>query len=654
MKSVSDLIGNEYLEWKPGTPYILSSQTGRGKTTFVMTRLLKNAAAQNKDVLYICNRKALYAQVDQIAADMTQSFKNSFSLTEEESRHLVIQTYQACETKMESPFRFSGKLYVIFDEAHYFLEDASFNSGTNLWSDWIREFYGKTINAGTPICVFMTATPEPLMCFLAMNNEKTSFGSDSLFCNIRKMFQRRSWLCDNIDFLKREFYMYDGSSDNKAKKNLCERVLNEYPEIGRYQRELRDLDIYRDGKAYIQTALDSKDGVQEIRDDLDYSYVEECYFRDFIEIVDNICKTDEKWLIFINDSVKGQQFAQELNTLGIETVFTNASLKNTSAVKEQLKQLETKQSFSCRVLISTSILDCGINVIDDAVRNIAIFNVEKTAFMQMLGRVRVRDNQKLRLYIKAYTAQEIRNRIQYTCKIIHIMYNFYMLHQNEYSGNGTTFHYKPVMRMDQRKKFLRELKGSNYNAISFKPKLMIGNNKVNPSVIDAWKEEKILSEYEINRNYLVHSLYVLYCFDQAKKYTHEGKIDDIYYLKYQLSWLGKKYDESRWVSYTRQRDEIATLLDEYLGNEDGMLSEEQDVFAEKVFELLCRMSVIPSTAKKNSSALKRTGHTPGKNILNKCFEEIGLPYIIASKSKMQNGKREQRWYVKRIDAETDE
>ena len=193
-------------------------------------------------------------------------------------------------------------------------------------------------------------------------------------------------------------------------------------------------------------------------------------------------------------------------------MFTNASLKNTSAVKEQLKQLETKQSFSCRVLISTSILDCGINVIDDAVRNIAIFNVEKTAFMQMLGRVRVRDNQKLRLYIKAYTAQEIRNRIQYTCKIIHIMYNFYMLHQNEYSGNGTTFHYKPVMRMDQRKKFLRELKGSNYNAISFKPKLMIGNNKVNPSVIDAWKEEKILSEYEINRNYLVHSLYVLYCF----------------------------------------------------------------------------------------------------------------------------------------------
>lgn len=48
---------------------------------------------------------------------------------------------------------------------------------------------------------------------------------------------------------------------------------------------------------------------------------------------------------------------------------------------------------------------------------------------------------------------------------------------------------------------------------------MIGNNKVNPSVIDAWKEEKILSEYEINRNYLVHSLYVLYCLIRQKIYA---------------------------------------------------------------------------------------------------------------------------------------
>ena len=131
----------------------------------------------------------------------------------------------------------------------------------------------------------------------------------------------------------------------------------------------------------------------------------------------------------------------------------------------------------------------------------------------------------------------------------------------------------------------------------------------------------------------------------------EGKADDIYYLKYQLSWLGKEYDERRWVSYTQQRNKIISVLDKYQNKRDSMLSEEQDSFAAEVFELLCSLSVIPSAAKQNRSALKRNNRTPGKNILNKCFEEIGLPYVITSKSKMQNGKREQRWYVKRRDTE---
>lgn len=96
---------------------------------------------------------------------------------------------------------------------------------------------------------------------------------------------------------------------------------------------------------------------------------------------------------------------------------------------------------------------------------------------------------------------------------------------------------------------------------------------------------------------------------------------------------------------------MLSVLDKYQNKRDGMLSEEQDSFAAEVFELLCSLSVIPSAAKQNRSALKRNNRTPGKNILNKCFEETGLPYIITSKSKMQNGKREQRWYVKRRDAE---
>lgn len=642
MRTVSDLIGDEYLNWKPGIPYVLSSQTGRGKTTFVMTRLLRNAAAQNRDVLYICNRKALHAQVEQIISNMMQKLKSAFSLTEEESRHLIIQTYQYYEAGTINPFYFSKVLYVIFDEAHYFLEDASFNSETNLWAEWIKTFYTTPVNSETPICVFMTATPEPLLCFLAAIHGEKRFSPDAFFGKLWHTYGRLYYIESEVQRAKRDFGL-------TWKKD----IEIERPEVVKYSREINDTDVYSNGKTFIKDALHLvNNNIEEINDDPDYDYADVYYFREFNELINAICQNDAKWLIFINNSVKGQKIDQKLNALGIETVFVASSLKNESAARTQLKQLESKQSFSCKVLITTSVLDCGINILDDAVQNIVIFEAEKTTFLQMLGRVRIRGDRKIRLFIKAPTALEMRNHVRHTCKIIQMMYGFYLLQKNYYYGNGWIIYYKPVMNMYQRRSFLQNLQRSNYKIIHLRHDLLVGYNWINRDITQGWNEGKILSEYVLNYNLLVRSLYMLYCFDRAKAYMQEEKADDVYYLKYQLSWLGKEYDERRWVSYARQRDEITAFLDRYLTNEDGMLDEEQNVFAEKTFELLCQLSVIPSVAKKNRSALKRSGHAPGKNMLNKCFEEIGLPYIITSKSKMQNGKREQRWYVKKANAET--
>lgn len=651
MRTVSDLIGDEYLNWKPGIPYVLSSQTGRGKTTFVMTRLLRNAAAQNRDVLYICNRKALHAQVEQIISNMMQELKSAFSLTEEESRHLIIQTYQYYEARMTNPFVNSHEMYIIFDEAHYFLEDASFNSGTNLWSDWIYKFYDKKAYTQTPICVFMSATPEPLKCFLTMVSWKNMFSVESFFKNISELSEKKSKLKREIEYIKKDFYWRYRTNKRDLDRDLPQLLLELCPEIIDKKEELQSIDIYRMGEERVQNAIIANYDLTEICDTPDYSYVEEYYFREFAELVDMICRSDEKWVVFINNSAEGRQYAQQLNDLGIASVFINSSLKNKSVVREQLKQLESKQLFSCKVLISTSILDCGVNIVDDAVQNIVIFEIEKTTFIQMLGRVRVQSGRKVRLFIKAPTALEIRDSVRYACKNIRVMCDFYMIRKNNYSGNGMETRFEPVMGMKQRQYFLRNLKGANYQNIYIRPDLINVVTGINDTVQRAWKEKKILSEFSENCNYLVHLLYVLYCFDQAKAYMQEGKADDIYYLKYQLSWLGKEYDERRWVSYTQQRNKIISVLDKYQNKRDGMLSEEQDSFAAEVFELLCSLSVIPSAAKQNRSALKRNNRTPGKNILNKCFEETGLPYIITSKSKMQNGKREQRWYVKRRDAE---
>ena len=300
MRTVSDLIGDEYLNWKPGIPYVLSSQTGRGKTTFVMTRLLRNAAAQNRDVLYICNRKALHAQVEQIISNMMQEIKNAFSLTEEESRHLIIQTYQYYEAGTINPFNFSKVLYVIFDEAHYFLEDASFNSETNLWAEWIKTFYTTPVNSETPICVFMTATPEPLKCFLAMNYGSHTFSGESILDSITSANRFISKWYNRIKDYEDEFYNCNRISNSESKKDIRKRLLKEFPQISTYECAIRDKDIYGEGKTNIQTALNSNCGILEFCDNTDYSYIDEYYFREYSELIDKICKNKEKWITQID------------------------------------------------------------------------------------------------------------------------------------------------------------------------------------------------------------------------------------------------------------------------------------------------------------------------------------------------------------------
>ena len=206
-----------------------------------MTQLLKHAAAQDKYVLYICNRKSLYSQVEQIISDMTQELKDVFSLTEEESGHLSIQTYQHYGAGRINPFYFSKVLYVIFDEAHYFLEDASFNSETNLWAEWIKTFYATPVNSETPICVFMTATPEPLLCFLAAIHGEKRFSPDAFFGKLWDAYGRLYYIESEVQRAKRDF----GST-------WKEDIEIERPAVVEYPRDINDTDVYGNGKTFIK------------------------------------------------------------------------------------------------------------------------------------------------------------------------------------------------------------------------------------------------------------------------------------------------------------------------------------------------------------------------------------------------------------------
>ena len=66
---VTDLIGEDYKKWKQGDWVLLSYPTGMGKTHFILHTLLRHAAAQEKHLVYYCNRKFLSLQFDAIVKE---------------------------------------------------------------------------------------------------------------------------------------------------------------------------------------------------------------------------------------------------------------------------------------------------------------------------------------------------------------------------------------------------------------------------------------------------------------------------------------------------------------------------------------------------------------------------------------------------------
>lgn len=183
---VTDLIGDSYKNWKIGDKIIIASPTGSGKSAFILQSLLPYAMKQGKHVVYICNRKILNDQPTVESRKQIESILETTELTEEEIHSIHVTTYQHCETANSFPYftippDLSGMsrearalaeasntppatklppediLYYVFDEDHYFLSDALFNSNTNYWCG---KKYKDTIS------VFLTATYEPLVCFL--------------------------------------------------------------------------------------------------------------------------------------------------------------------------------------------------------------------------------------------------------------------------------------------------------------------------------------------------------------------------------------------------------------------------------------------------------------------------------------------------------
>lgn len=436
MKFVSQIIGEEYKQWKRGQTIYLTSPTGSGKTTFIFDFLLPYFVENNMKILYLVNRKVLKKQLK----------KKISNLPVELSDYIHVETYQTLEEKiideskdlstheyasgymhgvadcaqffnipceeMELPPEvcvseiFPSMNYldsfdcVVCDECHYFLVDSNFNKNTILSFNFIRKHFGHKLT------IFISAT---IADFKKYVDDFLPFGSKN----------RTNWFGKKYSFFT-------------------------FPS---------KLEMFEDYK-------------KEYTCDRNYDYIDLQFLHKRSDVANIISKNEGRWLVFVDSKKYGKELKREIDKINkeqdgqnITAAFVTSDYELDEESFEQVSSIVDEERQTADVLISTSVLDNGINLADANLRNIIIMADNETEFIQMLGRRRV-DNQRIKVYAVLYEKGHFQNRInmnnnrmkvgkEFNAKIIRIL--------NELNANKNC-----DISLFRQYEYIEELKHSRY------------------------------------------------------------------------------------------------------------------------------------------------------------------------------------------------
>ena len=415
--------------WNPKKPVIISVQTGKGKNYFILNKLLKKLNEQFPDednhILFLSNRVATNRQSKMQVAELLVSLipTNEYKRKIEEIYtskgideccvdfgKITICTYhQMYERKLLDKKQFR---YIICDECHFFTSDGIFNPETN---NILKEIITKGQNS---IRVYMSATIE--VASEAIIREEFSIIKNERDSIINEMRNK------NFEHQK-EVYNETKYENNFIMENITKSIEN-MPHIERHRRLLCEKKwgiIYPYSEEEIKNIYDSYfleiDFYYMPRN---YNYLEKIIpYETNDELIEHIKKSKEKWIIFVHSENEGKRLENELTKKGIvnsdDCIFISRpviNLDNTKSVEYDF--IIANEKIKKRILITTCILDNGINIKNseddkqkNKILNIAIDSCDRTQFIQMLGRVRDNRKDKIKLYIKKYSLEDLKRNI---------------------------------------------------------------------------------------------------------------------------------------------------------------------------------------------------------------------------------------------------
>lgn len=662
VRFLADIIGEDYKHWKAGESVLATTSTGSGKTWFVLNRLLPYAKEQGKHVVYYCNRKFLNMQVQ--ASAQKRIYDDMGQDKEGLAPYLHIRTYQYTERKQEFPdvvetdengnayiITESQILYYVFDEAMYPVQDSGFSRTTKYWYERRRELIRKY-----SVTVFLTATPEAF--YLFRKSEKGDL--EVLF----EQFVARYAVSEDHNYARWSYYLHHPEADRET---LMAYLGDPYKDLFAWVE-----DAYGRSSYWVDHYYGEERSLPECYDHMDVRYFDkmDSLTRLIAESVKNSQRKAKEetageentvgkelpikdaWLVFVRtkDDAKSLQIALaalDCKSVQITSQFTkqydDTTQRRKNGRQQTFHRLINEEYLDTYVLISTSVLDNGVTFHAKNVGNLVVCQPNRTSFLQMLGRIRVEEKERINLYIQSLTRKQIEAYTRNSRRDFLFAVQFMWINE-----------WKPKSRFTQWKEPDTLYWENHPDCTHFLPdetRLRLIYELEDDK--DKWrflleKEKPKRRRYDLQsvKNLDVNELSVIYSLSQVYAYdvqlpTYQG--DPNYFLKEQLSWIGKQYDPACWIDYHSSREPLCEFLKDTSISFDKknpedwkktMGKKEQHRFREQCFAYLSAVREPPESflqAKKRHVTGKN--EYPGLYKLNEIFADMGIPYKIESPQK---------------------
>lgn len=336
----------------------ISSQTGAGKTTFILKTVLNNYVRQGKRILILSSRtllsnklkhdtiKKLELKLEEELTEIGISRRYNYETVD------ILGYQQIFNENVDSKYleyienNISNYGVVIFDEAHFFVSDASFNRYTEKILRYITNlcFQNKVPR------IYMTATPEAVFDVILKRELELSKNRNSFFVPL----QESSIL---------NFYHFD--------------------------RDYSYIDIHT----------------------FDYQGKPNEDVKNIAQIIKSDKEKQFKWVVFVDKTEFANKLKNTLENDKWSVCELNSKIIHSLVSDDPETTLKTINSLSKQeaipddvdVLISTKCLDVGVSIKN---KNVCIISLltDPSEFVQAIGRKRVNSkNERVHLYLPRYT-----------------------------------------------------------------------------------------------------------------------------------------------------------------------------------------------------------------------------------------------------------